>query len=191
MAVVLLSRQPEPDDENRTSDFRLVRVNFQSPDAETPNGYIPDFGEAYGPKDPGSPGEGLTFGWVHEGTTAPVSIISQGRDRNSLDDDQRLDTLVHMEAWDPALRQTVAAAWEIAVPTGRYAVSVSVGDQDYNSVNNINVEGVTAINRFVGSAAEEFQENTVAVDVSDGRLTVDSRGGKNTKINYVIVKRLQ
>ena len=115
-----------------------------------------------------------------------MSIISQGRDRDAVED-QRQDTLIHMEGWDPAIRQTVAAAWEIAVPTGRYAVTVSVGDQALNSVHTINVEGVTAINKFRGTPDEKYQENTVDVTVSDGRLTIDSIGGDNTKINYVMV----
>ena len=66
----------------------LVRVNFQSPDAEVPDGYLRDFGEPYGPK-----AQDLTYGWVHEGTTVPVSIVSQGRDRDAVED-QREDTLV-------------------------------------------------------------------------------------------------
>jgi hypothetical protein len=188
-STVLLSHRPARDDHQRPGEFGLVRINFQSPDAETPSGYLPDFGEPYGKKPPHSPGAGLSYGWVYEGTTVPVSIISQGRERNS-NEDQRLDTLVHMEAWDPALRKTVSAAWELEVPKGRYAVTVSVGDKAHNSVNYINVEGVTAIKRFISSDNEEYQENTVAVDVTDGRLTIDSRGGENTKINYATVKQL-
>jgi hypothetical protein len=166
---------------------RLVKVNFQSPDAPVPNGYIADWGQPYGPKERG--GQQLTFGWVHEGTTVPVSIVSQGRDRD-LVTDQRQDTLIHMEGWDPALRQTVAAAWEMALPNGRYAVFVSVGDQAHNSVNTINVEGVTAIKDFRNTPEEEYQENTVEIDLTDGRLTIDSIGGENTKINQAIMTRL-
>jgi len=178
---------PRAEADHPQSSPRVVRVNFQSPDAPVPNGYIADWGEPYGPKVRGD--LKLTFGWVHEGTTVPVSIVSQGRDRN-LNPDQRQDTLIHMEGWDPAIEQNVPAAWEIALPNGRYAVFVSVGDKAYNSVNTINVEGVTAIKDFRNSAEEPYQENNVEVDLTDGRLTIDSIGGDNTKINYAIVTRL-
>jgi hypothetical protein len=164
----------------------VVRINFQSADAEVPDGYLRDFGEPYGTKP-----QGLTYGWVHEGTTVPVDIVSLGRERNSPDvTDQREDTLVHMEAFDTGAGRTVPAAWELAVPEGRYAVSVSVGDQAHNSVHTINVEGTTAISQFRGTPEEEYQQGAVTVEVSDGRLTVDSAGGENTKINYLTVTRL-
>jgi hypothetical protein len=49
------------------------------------------------------------------------------------------------------------------------------------------VEGITAINAFVSSAAAEYRQATVTVPVSDGRLTLDAIGGHNTKLNYVDV----
>jgi len=186
VALVVLWPGVDGGDDAQTGPA-LVRVNFQSPDAPVPDGFIADWGEPYGPKVRGD--QELTFGWVHEGTTVPVSVVSQGRDRN-LVEDQRVDTLIHMEGWDPALRRNVPAAWEIALPKGRYAVMVSVGDQAHNSVNTINVEGVTAIKDFRNSPEEEYQENTVEVDLVDERLTIDSIGGENTKINYAIVTRL-
>jgi hypothetical protein len=168
----------------------VIKVNFQSPDAAVPEGFLPDFGQPYGPRIPG-PGQesGLTYGWVHEGTTEPLNNVGQGRDRDMVSD-QRIDTLVHMEGWDPAVGRVVPAAWEIAVPPGRYAASVSVGDQALNSRNTINVEGVTAIKDFRGTEAVKYEENTVEVEVNDGRLTIDSIGGENTKINYAVVRPL-
>jgi CHAT domain len=175
------------DDGPRIPD--VVNVNFQSPDAQVPDGYLEDVGEPYGPRRGPAQGEGLTYGWVRESTSDPVDLIGQGRDRDRTDD-QRQDTFIHMDGWDPATTTTVRAAWELAVPNDRYAVTVSVGDIALNSVNNVNVEGVTAIREFRGTPDEVFQENTVSVTVVDGRLTVDSIGGENTKINYVVVRRL-
>jgi len=83
---------------------------------------------------------------------------------------------------------TSAAAWEYAVPNGTYSVTVSVGDAPtsssmYNSKHSIRVEGVTAIDRFQGTAKQEYQLATVKVNVIDGRLTVDvPLGGNNTKM---------
>jgi hypothetical protein len=56
----------------------------------------------------------------------------------------------------------------------------------YNSKHSIRVEGVTAIDRFQGTAKQEYQLATVKVNVNDGRLTIDvPLGGNNTKINYI------
>ncbi len=186
--LVALFRPPGAEDDGPDIPD-VVSVNFQSPEAPVPKGYLVDFGEPYGPRRGVAQGEGLTYGWVREGTSDPVDLIGQGRDRGRRDD-QRQDTFIHMEGWDPAVQRTVPAAWELAVPNGRYAVSVSVGDIALNSINTVNVEGVTAIREFRGTPDELFQENTVSVNVYDGRLTVDSIGGDNTKINYLVVRRL-
>ena len=47
------------------------------------------------------------------------------------------------------------------------------------------MEGTTAVDGFVSTAAAEYRRATVTVAVSDGRLTVDAAGGRNTKLNYV------
>lgn len=167
-----------------------VKVNFQSAQAPTPAGYLADFGQAFGARTGPAQGTKLTYGWVREGTHDPVNVISMGRDRNRAGIDQRRDTFVHMEGWDPALQKIQPAAWEMVVPDGRYAVTVSVGDSTRNSVNTVNVEGVRAIVAFRGTKTEDYQENTVQADVRDGRLTIDSIGGNNTKINYVEAVRL-
>lgn len=179
-----------------------VKVNFQSPEAHTPDGYLADFGQAYGPRTGSAQGAGLTYGWVREGTNEPLDLIAMGRDRGRSEVEprsgaeprsgveQRLDTFVHMEGWNPALNRIEPAAWEMAVPNGRYAVTLSVGDLTRNSANTVNVEGATAIKDFRGTPTEDYQENTVQATVRDGRLTVDSIGGENTKINYVEVVRL-
>jgi hypothetical protein len=178
------------DNADRDSVPTTVKINFQSPDAATPRGYLADFGQAYGPRTGSAQGEGLRYGWVHEGTIEPLDLIAMGRDRNRPGIEQRLDTLMHMEGWDPASRRAVPGAWEIGVPNGQYAVTVSVGDMTRNSRNTINVEGVNAIRDFRGTPDEDYQENTVQTTVRDGRLTVDSIGGDNTKINYVVVVRM-
>lgn len=180
----------ETDANRETAAWGPLRVNFQSPDAETPEGYLADFGQAYGERHESNQAEDLTYGWVAEQSRDPLDVVAMGRDRNRPGVEQRLDTLVHMEGWDAAARRIVPAVWELAVPEGRYAVTVSVGDATRNSANTVNVEGVTAIDSFRGTPEEDYQENRVVVPVTDGRLTVDSIGGENTKINYVEVVRL-
>jgi hypothetical protein len=168
--------------ETATEDLLAVRVNFQMPASETPEGYLADFGEPFGPRQGPDQGEALTYGWAHESTHDPYDMVGKGRDRDTPGIEQRRDTLMHMQAGDPG-------AWEIAVPNGRYAVDVSVGDAAPTGTHSINVEGTPVISGFDGRA-ELFEENGARVEVTDGILTVDCVGGQNTKINYVHVTQL-
>ena len=172
-----------------------LKVNFQSETAPVPSGYVRDFGEGYGPRTGASQGTGWQYGWVTPGTATPLSLVGNGRDRNRAGIDQRLDTLMHMQANDiPGAFAGVkaAGAWEVAVENGSYQVVVSVGDAPgggglYDSDHTINAEGVKLIDRFKGTAAQEFKQATGTVTVSDGRLTIDAVGGTNSKINYLHV----
>jgi Caspase domain len=169
-----------------------VKVNFQSPEAPVPPGYLVDFGQPYGPRKNAGQGQGLTYGWVLPGTHDPVSLISQGRDRNRPGVDQRLDTFMHMEGWNPSTKRSEPGSWEIAVPNGAYVVTVSVQveGRDGKASNTVNVEGKNAIDDFKGTPEDDWESNTVEVAVEDGRLTLDSFGGHNTKINYVEITGL-
>ncbi len=72
---------------------------------------------------------------------------AQTRDRNKVAD-QRLDTLLQMQPTSGT--DLTKGAWEMAVPNGSYAVTVSVGDASYvNSTHTITVEGTRAIDAFV------------------------------------------
>ena len=164
-----------------------VKVNFQSPDAPAPPGYLVDFGQPYGARTDAGQGQGLTYGWVVPGSHEPVNLVSEGRDRNRPGVDQRLDTFMHMEGWNPSTKRIEPGAWEIAVPNGTYVVSVSVEveGRDSKASNTVNIEGVNAINNFKGTPEDNYEQNTVQVRVEDGRLTMDSNGGHNTKVNYI------
>ena len=180
-----------------------VKINFQSAGAAVPPDYLRDFGEPFGPRSGATQGTGQAYGWVIPGTDTPRDLSiggttpGNGRDRN-LNADQRLDTLMHMQADDVSGTfngTALEGAWEIAVPNGVYAVTVAVGDAAANNLatdpefHTINVEGNTLIQRFVPSgAAGANSRHTVAtalVTVADGRLTADAINGQNTKINYI------
>jgi Caspase domain len=169
-----------------------VKINFQSPEAEVPAGYLADFGQPYGRRTDIGQGQGRTYGWVLPGTKEPVDLVGQGRDRNRPGVEQRKDTFMHMEGWNPGTKRIEPGSWEIEVPNGTYLVTVSVQveGRDGKSSNTVNVEGKNAINNFKGTAESNWEENTVQVTVEDGRLTVDSNGGHNTKINYVEITRV-
>ena len=74
------------------------------------------------------------------------------------------------------------------MPNGTYTVTVGVGDSGFtDSTHRVVVEGVTAIPGFQPTTANPFTNATVTVPVSDGRLTVETTGGTNTKLTYLDV----
>lgn len=173
----------------------IVQINFQpniytdGKTVDVPSGYTPDFGLGYD--------DDRGYGWVRQDslsrTHVPLNISSNARDRNRPGIDQRLDTLLHMQYLSRVNNPTavkVPAAWEYALPSGNYNVTVSVGDSYTDSQHTINVEGVTAISRFRGSAMQEYKQATAQVNVTDGRLTIDAIKGSNTKINYVEIQAI-
>lgn len=168
-----------------------ILINFQPDASAEPAGYTKDIGEAYD--------DARRFGWVRQdslsnSTHTPLNIVPNARDRQ-VKVDPRLRTLLHMQYPAPIFNETAVktpAAWEYALPNGNYSVTVSVGDYAYfDSQHTINVEGVKAIDRFQGRVTQAHEQATVQVDVSDGRLTIDAKGGTNTKINYVEIEPVQ
>jgi glucose/arabinose dehydrogenase len=162
-------------------------VNFQLAGAPVPAGYTADSGAAYS----STTGQG----WVREDSLGaahvPLSLTGNGRDRN-VAGDQRLDTFMHMQypaAGAPAGAVTTPGAWELAVPSGAYTVTVSVGDAGtaVDSIHRVSIEGQVVISGFKPTSTDHFMSATRTVDVTDGRLTIDARGGTNTKLDYVTV----
>jgi glucose/arabinose dehydrogenase len=139
-------------------------VNFQNGEATSVTGYLIDTGEVFGPRVGGQ-----TYGWSTEHT-------DQAHER-SVAADQRLDTLIQIEAGED---------WEFQLPNGNYEVTVAVGDPANNDgVHTINVEDVN----FIDAVADTDDPLVVTkqVEVSDGRLTIDSGAAANlaTRIDYV------
>lgn len=168
-----------------------VRVNFQDAPTEPPAGYFRDFGQPYGLRS-GKDFQGCdwSYGWVTPGTSTPLDLQGNGRNRNNEtpnpnEPDLRLATLMHMQ-----LTGKPEGAWEIAIPNGTYRVTVGVGDARSGvtaSTHRVNVEGINIINNVVlPSGTTKYASNTLnTVVVADSKLTLDAIGGSNTKINYV------
>ncbi|MDP9403020.1 MAG: Ig-like domain-containing protein [Actinomycetota bacterium] len=155
----------------------VSRVNFQSKSAPVPPSYQRDYGQAF------SATRG--YGWIEQSSKAPLSIVGNGRDANSVAD-QRLDTLMHMQYTGSTGGVAVPARWQHSLANGTYDVTVSVGDaRQINGVHRITVEGVVAVDNFKPTTRQKFKAATVRVKVADGLLTLDAAGGTNTKINYV------
>ena len=149
-----------------------VKVNFQTADAPVPAGYLADTGLTYAAR-----GNGQSYGWNADNT-------AQARWRkSSASPDERYDTLIHLQK--PA---NPNASWELAVPSGRYAVRIVSGDPGYiDSVFRIAAEGTLVVSG-TPTAASHWVEGTATVNVTDGRLTVTSAAGSsNNKIDFIEV----
>ncbi|MCA9258874.1 MAG: NPCBM/NEW2 domain-containing protein, partial [Planctomycetales bacterium] len=141
-----------------------VRVNFQTADSVTPDGYLPDGGEPYALHL-----NGYRYGWSEDHS-------DDARDRN-INPDQRWDTLVHFHQGEQ---------WEIELPNGAYVVTVAIGDAGFESTHTVNVEG-TSYYLNEPTAANEFRKRSQIVLVADGRLTIDQgvAADRATRIDFI------
>ncbi|MBN1318538.1 MAG: pilus assembly protein [Anaerolineales bacterium] len=137
-----------------------IKINFQPSSAVTPVGYLVDSGSAFGDR-----GNGYTYGWN--------SSNGNTRERNA-DDDQRLDTLNHMNSF----------TWEIELPPDNYIINLGMGDPSYtDSINHIFVEGIEIVDLDGG---DYFDINEgLEISVTDGKLTLVPASGSYVKILYI------
>ncbi|MDN5855700.1 MAG: Ig-like domain-containing protein, partial [Actinomycetia bacterium] len=186
----------EPSDvaDATTEDVPEVHEKYSfttTEDESVPDGYTKNDGSAWADAD--------GIGWVTQSSldTAehePLDLTGNTRVRAARTGVSELQRrLIHLQYGDvepPGTNgELTAGAFEREVPDGWYKVKVSVGDEEggagYDSQHTINVEGETAIDEFQADSNDEFDEATVTVSVTDGRLTVDAIGGTNTKLNYL------
>ena len=81
-----------------------VKINFQQPASETPEGYLPDISEVFGDR-----GNGFSYGWG--------AAFNETRDRGSANaPDQRYDTLNHLQ------KGGARQVWEIALEKAIYTI---------------------------------------------------------------------
>lgn len=163
-----------------TGGFEGYKVNFSDAATSPGPGWIRDSGLPYGYKTEYE----QSFGWVQENNPAQtLDISNKGRNRNFPSDNLHQATLMHMQL------AGLHGIWEMALPNRSYRVTVSVGDGGgyTDSQYAIQVEGQTLFNSFTPTA-REFREDTLTVEVQDGKLSIDALGGTNTKINYVLIE---
>jgi hypothetical protein len=180
-----------------------LRVDFGNQAAPEQEGYVEDYGKPYGDRT------AQRFGWVREGTNSPLDLSvggtlgpGNGRDRAACTAlPQKERSIFHMQLDDlnTVNGVRIEGAWEVAVPDGRYDVTVGVGDPNSGQdreVDVVNAEGrrVVGPNEVATGTATCVAANTVEgsirdVPVTDGRLTLDAVGGFNTKIAYVDIVR--
>jgi hypothetical protein len=166
-----------------------LRINYSNATTPPPTGYLRDHGQAYGNRG------NWDYGWVVPGTSTPLSLVGNGRNRDPDPDLNTLsETLMHMQYGDTGGSNGISAdgAWEVALTNGSYRVTVQAGDTDNETLSGthhlIRVEGTTAIDEVATQGAPNDFSATVDVVVSDGRLTVDASGGFNSKIKSLVVE---
>jgi hypothetical protein len=168
----------------------LARVDFTTATGPVAAGYVRDSGAAW------STARG--YGWVDEGTRAPLSLVGNGRVRaSSASPDQRSDSLLMYQASAASAGAVTArGTWEYAVANGRYQVSVGLGDATAtNSTYAVTAERGQDGQKVVlapwkPSSALKFVSATATVEVVDGRLTLDGVGGTNGKLGWVTIDRI-
>jgi hypothetical protein len=141
-----------------------VAINFQPASAPKVTGMLVDSGLTYRNQN------GLSYGWT-------FNQSSSARDRNATSDQDK-DTLILMGS----------AKWELAVPNGRYTVTVNTGDPKWlDSRYHILAEGTTVV-QGRPTAANRYLTGTVTVQVTDGKLTLSNGPAYyNNKISSVVV----
>lgn len=148
-----------------TTNFEIIKVNFQSDDAETPAGFLADKGEVFGDRN-----NGYQYGWDRNNSHNAISLK---RSSNEL----QVGTFIHM-------RRNGLYTWEIAIPNGVYEVNILMGDESCNNqLNHIKIED-TEIQDVDGR--DYFDQINAVVEVRDGKLTLASLSGSiKPKINYI------
>ncbi|MGM0858281.1 MAG: carbohydrate-binding protein [Pseudomonadota bacterium] len=196
-----------------------VKINFQPEGVAVPDGYIADNGKAFGTQSVTIDGQTYQYGWVTEasiydgepGTTPlDISSLTSVAVNDRTDDiaglDPRQGTYAHFDQPGSAY---VRAGWEIELEDGYYEVTISIGDTagPYDSRNVLNAEGELFNDPFTPFRPDDFPADgnpgddtegvrsdlvTRIVQVSDGRLTLDSLGldNENTEIQYIEIQSL-
>ncbi|WP_386081905.1 carbohydrate-binding protein [Vreelandella sp. F11] len=209
----------EPPDVVEPVDRFSVKINFQPDDVAIPEGYIADNGKAFGTQSVTIDGQTYQYGWVTEASiyddqpgTIPLDIssLTNVAVNDRTDDiaglDPRQGTYAH---FDQPGSQYVRAGWEIELEDGYYEVTISIGDTSgpYDSRNVLNAEGELFNDPFTPFRPDDFPADsnpgddtegvrsdlvTRIVQVSDGRLTLDSLGldNENTEIQYIEIQSL-
>ncbi len=155
------------------------KINFQE-NLNPLAGYdILDEGDAYGTY---STSYG-TYGWRTVNNGQPVDATANAFRFGAA---SNISTMVYMQRGDCCATGVLEDIyWEFDLPNGTYDVTVGVGHPGNASGRHIvRAEGQVVID-FMPVAPTYNASNTISVNVTDGKLTLDPGGGTNTKINYV------
>jgi pimeloyl-ACP methyl ester carboxylesterase len=152
-------------------EVSLFRVNFQPENAEVPEGYVRDHGQAFGAR-----GNGYAYGWSDDNTSGAREWKSAGSP------DGRHDTAIFIrKQWDDL-------KWEIAVPGGTYKVRIVAGAPELQgAAYGIEAEGVVVIDDDPDPVTR-WIDRVATVTVRDGRLTIAGvEGAEGNNLCFVEV----
>jgi hypothetical protein len=154
---------PDSLPDGTTAGARLF--NFAGKDSKPVDGFVNDSGQKFDEK--------RGFGWQRD-------ISASNRRRGQIDGEHR-DSFLFTRSHD---------VWELALPSGRYEVTVCVGDSGHEQTGqNVTVEGDETL-RGIDTFTGEWLEKVVTVDVEDGHLTVEiglPGSSTNTCLNWLQV----
>ena len=152
--------------------FRPVAINFQPAGMGTvPAHFHADLGRAYGTR-----GNGLVYGWDRD-----ISSQMVNRD-NPRSPKEQYDTFAKMDG---------GASWSMAVPNGRYYVTLVAGDVNYTDGQDfrMSIEGRNILRGKPGPRYE-WIEGSDFIEVTDGKLTVSSsEKAVANKLDYLMIRR--
>lgn len=160
-----------------------LAFNFGSEATPTVEGFIKDTGAAYGAKS-----NLLKYGWVSAVDNNPLNVSKYGTYRvlPSNQDFVRASFIAMNSA-----EIIPKSKWEIKLPNGNYRVVIQAGDAQEETVANthhyIEVEGIEILN-FTKENTSGTLTAVSNVVLTDGRLSIESPNGFNTKINAVAIQ---
>lgn len=142
--------------------------NFQPSTYPTPAGYVADAGRAYS--------TALGFGWLPK-----VSVESRSG----------VDALLSSYAY---VKNSTTATWQLALPTGKFSVTLAVGSPGFTGHHRVEIEGVRVVQDVYTTSNQFYRVTDHVAEVSDGFLSVRIGGipsnSKKTKLCYIEVRSL-
>lgn len=163
---------------DRVVPSAVANVAFTTAGSTTVAGYTTDSGGAYDAT--------AGRGWVSAATGAPLSMAGGTRLRTGPTDVRRRGLVIMQGTGTTS--SPGPGAYELALPSGTYRVTASVGDNNaVDSTHSLTAEGSPLVTGFVPTSTRHFVNGVAEVAVTDGRLTIRATG-PNTKINYLDVE---
>ncbi len=149
-----------------------ISINFQPSSSAIPGGMIADTGATYASRN------GYTYGWE---SNISANTVQRTTSYTSY---QRYKTFIQTQ-------NNGDHKWEIALSSGKYAISAAGGDpSEFNSKINFTAEGTTLLFGTTTSSSR-FIKGAKTIDVTDGKLTItNGSGAVNNKLLWIIIERV-
>jgi hypothetical protein len=164
----------------------VYQFNFQDGSAISPQGFIDDVGEPFGPNS--IAGLDLVYGWVLPNTLTPASSTINTRNRNIAGVDPLINTFNILNHTNPS--EFPARDWLMNLPAGEYYIEMSAGDPtaDPNRNHVVKVQDDILLSfdeRQSPPGTKNFVETSV-VSIDNDRIRIaPGLNSFNTSLNYL------